>query len=160
MSADEKILTKKLTISKLKRCRIALDESKIIYANIKNQVVTVSSEYIAKIRFYVHIKKPGQAKDLRNVSVLEREKLRRQSNVKAANKWFLLPKIYYGKFIHMLQNHRVGYIDTTRGNLHVSQYYHDNVDKSFFKFYNYIKTVHFENLTYFKRNMYVYKKKT
>ena len=56
----------------------------------------------------------------------------------------------------MLQNHRVGYPDTTWGSLHVSQYYHDNVDKNF---YNYVKTIWGENLTHFPRSMYIYKKK-
>ena len=58
----------------------------------------------------------------------------------------------------MLQKHRVGYPDTTWGNLHVSQYYHDT-DNRFLKFYNYIKTIRGENLTHFPRNMYTYKKK-
>ena len=58
----------------------------------------------------------------------------------------------------MLQNQRVGYPDTTRGNIHVSQYYHDNADKIFLKFYNYIKTIRGEILTHFPRNMYIYKK--
>ena len=59
--------------------------------------------------------------------------------------------------IYMLQNHRVGYPDTTWGNLHVSQYYHD-VGKRFLKFYNYIKAIRGENLTHFPRNMYIYEK--
>ena len=104
-----------------------------------------------------NIKKPGQVKDLRNVSGLDREKLRLQFNVKATNKSFLSPKICYGTVIHMLQKHRVGYPDTTWGNLHVSQYYHDT-DNRFLKFYNYIKTIRGENLTHFPRNMYIYKK--
>ena len=103
-------------------------------------------------------KKPGQVRDIRNFSDLGREKLRRQFNVKATNKWFLLFKIYYGTVIHMLQNHRVGYPDTDCGNFHVSQYYHDNVDENFLKFYNYRKTIRGENWTYFPRNMYIYKK--
>ena len=156
MSLDEKILTQKLTISKLKRRKIVVDEFRRSYTNLKNPVATACLEYIAQIPLYFNIKKPGQVKDLSNVSGLRRETLRRQFNVKAANKWFLLPKIYYGKVIHMLQNHLFGYIDTTRGNLHVSQYYDDSVDKSFFKFYNYIKTIHRQNC--FPRNMYFYKK--
>ena len=52
-----------------------------------------------------------------------------------------LPIIYYGTVIHMLQNHWVGYPDTTRGNILVSQHYHDNADKNFLKFYSYIKAI-------------------
>ena len=52
-----------------------------------------------------------------------------------------LPIIYYGKVIHMLQDQRFGYPDTTRGNIHVRQYYHDNAEKIFLKFYSYIKTI-------------------
>lgn len=158
MSADEKTLTKKLKISTLKRRKIAVDESRIIYTNIKTQVVTASSEYIVEKPLYFNAKKPGQVKDSSNVSAIDREKLRGQFNVKAASKWFLSPKIYYGRVIYMLQNQLVGYLEPTRGNLHVSQYYDGNVDKKILKFYNYIKTVHGENLIYFPRSMSVYKK--
>ena len=48
--------------------------------------MTISSEYTSEIPSYFNIKKPGQVKDLRNVSSLEREQLRRQFNVKASNK--------------------------------------------------------------------------
>ena len=131
VSTNEKTLPKKLTMSKSTRHKIAVDESRIIYTNIKNQVVTVSSEYIAEIPLYFNIKKPGQVKDLRNVSSLDSEKLRYQFKVKATNNWFHLPKTYYGTGIHMLQNHQVGYPETAWENLHVGQYYHDNADKNF-----------------------------
>ena len=159
LSADEKTLTKKLAMAKLTRHRIAVDESRIIYTNNNNQAVTIFSEYSSEIPSYFNIKKPGQVKDLRNVSGLDREKLRRQFNVKATNEWFLSPKIYYSTVIHMLQNHRVAYADTIYENLHASQYYHDNADKNFFKFCNYIKTIRGENLIHFSRNMYIYQKK-
>ena len=70
-----------------------------------------------------------------------------------------MPIIYHGTVIRMLQNHRVGYLDTTKGSIFVSQYYHDNANNFFFKFYNYIKTIRAENLAHFLRNMYVYKQK-
>ena len=159
MPADEKALTKKLAMVKFTRHRIVADESRIIYTNNNNQSVTISSEYISEKPSYFNIKKPGKVKDLRNVSGLDTEKLRRQFNAKATNKRFLSPKIYYGTVIHMLQNRRVGYPDTAWGNLHVSQYNHDKVDKKFLKFCNYIKTIRGENLTHFPRNMYIYKKK-
>ena len=95
-------------------------------------------------------------KDLRNVSGLDGEELRCQFNVKTSNKLLFSPIIYYGTVIHMLQNHRVGYPDTTWGSLHVSQCYHDNADKNF---YNYVKTISGENLTHFPKSMYIYKKK-
>ena len=60
----------------------------------------------------------------------------------------------------MLQNHRVAYADTIYENLHASQYYHDNADKNFLKFCNYMKTIPGENLIHFPRNMYIYQKKT
>ena len=83
-------------MSKFTRYRIAVDESRIIYTNNKNQVAAVSSEYTSEIASYFNIKKTGQAKYLRNVSSLDREKLRRQFNVKASNQWFFSPIIYYG----------------------------------------------------------------
>ena len=145
-------------MGKFTRRRIAVGESKIIYTNNKNQAVTISSEYTSEIPSYFNIKKTGQVKDLRNVSGIDREKLRRQFNGKASNKWLFWPIIYYGTVIHMLQNQRIGYPDTSRGNIHVRQYYHDNVDKNFLKFYNCIKTIGGENLTHFPRNMFIYKK--
>ena len=96
MSTDEETLAKKLTMRKSTRHKITVDESRIIYTNIKNQVVTVSSEYIAEIPLYFNIKKPRQVKDLRSVSSLDSEKLRCQFKVKATNNWFHLPKTYYG----------------------------------------------------------------
>ena len=67
---------------------------------------------------------------------------------------FFHQKIYYCTAMHMLQNHWVGYLGTTMRNLCVSQYCHDNTDKDFENFYNYLKTIHGENLTYFPQNMY------
>ena len=52
---EGKTLTKKLAISKLTRRKIAVDESRIIYGNIKNQVVTVSSEYLAEKPLYFNM---------------------------------------------------------------------------------------------------------
>ena len=66
-------LTKKLTVSKLTRHIIAVDESRIIYANIKKQVDTVSSENITETPSYFNMQKPGQAKDLKML-VPSREK--------------------------------------------------------------------------------------
>ena len=73
LSTDEETLAKKLTMRKSTRHKITVDESRIIYTNIKNQVVTVSSEYIAEIPLYFNIKKPRQVKDLRSVSSLDSE---------------------------------------------------------------------------------------
>ena len=39
-------------MSKFTRYRIAVDESRIIYTNNKNQVVAVSSEYTSEIASY------------------------------------------------------------------------------------------------------------
>ena len=41
LSADEKILTKKIAMGKFTRHRIAVDESRIIYINNNNQAVTI-----------------------------------------------------------------------------------------------------------------------
>ena len=98
LSTDKETLAKKLTMRKSTRHKITVDESRIIYTNIKNQVVTVSSEYIAEIHLYFNIKKPRQVKDLRSVSSLDSEKLRCQFKVKATNNWFHLPKTYYGNW--------------------------------------------------------------
>ena len=46
--------------------------SRMFHANKKNQVISVSSEYIKDIPKYLN--RPGQAKDLRNICALEREK--------------------------------------------------------------------------------------
>ena len=61
---------------KFTRHRIAADKFIIIYANSKNQAVTIYSEYNSKIPSYFNIKKPGQVKCLRNINGLDREKLR------------------------------------------------------------------------------------
>ena len=58
----------------------------------------------------------------------------------------------------MLQNHWLGYPDTTMRNRYVSQYCHGNADKHFLSFYNYIKTIHGENLIYLLRKLCVSKK--
>ena len=118
-------------MGKFTRHRIAVDESRIIYTNNDNQAVTIYSEYTSEMPSFFNIKKSGQVKGLKNFSGLDREKLRHQFNVKASNKWLFPPIIYYGTNIHMLQNHRIGYPDSTWGNIHVSQYYHDNADKIF-----------------------------
>ena len=83
LSTDEKTLAKILAMVKFTRQRILADESRIIYTNNNNQAVTISSEYTSETPSHFNIKKPGQVKDLRNVSGLGREKLRRQFNVKA-----------------------------------------------------------------------------
>ena len=83
LSTDEKTLAKILAMVKFTRQRIVADESRIIYTNNNNQAVTISSECTSETPSYYNIKKPGQVKDLRNVSGLDREKLRRQFNVKA-----------------------------------------------------------------------------
>ena len=126
-------------MGKLTRHRIVVDESRIVYTNNNNQAVAISSEYTSEIPSYFNTKnnkqtkkKTRQVKDL-NVSGIGREKLRRQFNVKASNKWLFLSIIYYATVIPMLQNHPVGYPDTAQGNIHVSQYYHDNVDEKIFK---------------------------
>ena len=83
LSADEKILTKKIAMGKFTRHRIAVDESRIIYINNNNQAVTIFLKYTSKIPLCFNIKKPGQVKDLRNVSGLDKEKLRHQFSIKA-----------------------------------------------------------------------------
>ena len=49
LSANKKTLTKKLAMGKFTRHSIAVDESRIIYTNNKNQAVTTSSEYTSEI---------------------------------------------------------------------------------------------------------------
>ena len=55
LSADEKILTKKIAMGKFTRHRIAVDESKIIYINNNNQAITTNNnnqpDYFFKIHF-------------------------------------------------------------------------------------------------------------
>ena len=47
--------------------------SRMFYANKKNQVISLSSEYIKNMPKYFNINRPGQAKDLKNIGALERE---------------------------------------------------------------------------------------
>ena len=56
----------------------------------KNQAISISSEYIRDIPKYfnVNINRPGETKDLRNIGALKREKLRRNLNQTATNKYF------------------------------------------------------------------------
>ena len=82
----KKILTKKLTMGQTTRYKISVDMSRCsTQTKRKNQVISVSSEYIKGTPNYFNINRPGQVKDLRNISALKREKLRRNFNQTATN---------------------------------------------------------------------------
>ena len=70
---------------------------------------------------------------------------------------FFAHNILWYSYPHV-KNRQIGYPDTTRENIHVSQYFHDNADKKSLKFYNYIKTMRGENLTYFPKTCIFIKK--
>ena len=76
-TADEKTLTKKITMGKNTRLKIIVDESRMIYVTNSNNIPTLSSEWV--------ISKPGQVKDSRKFGSLDKETKRRNHNRKAIN---------------------------------------------------------------------------
>ena len=64
LSADEKTLTKKITMGKNTRFKITVDESRMMYVTNSNNVASLSSEWVKEIPIYFNIIKPGQVKDL------------------------------------------------------------------------------------------------
>lgn len=48
--------------------KITIGKSKLWYTNNSNQIINVLSELIKDIPTYFNINRPGQVKDLRNVS--------------------------------------------------------------------------------------------
>ena len=162
LSADEKTLTKKLTTRQVTRCKISVDMSRMFYANKKNQVISLSSEYIKNMPKYFNINRPGQAKDLKNIGALERENqdeiLPKQQQI---GTFIQLPTdISYSTLVIAMGDLKVGYIGTSfREKVLVSKYYDENVDKNFLKHFNFEKPVHVLNSLYFLQILFVYQKK-
>ena len=61
-------------MGKIIRRKILICKSRLSFLNSKNRVISVFSEYTNSIQQYFELKWPGQVKDLRNVSAVEREK--------------------------------------------------------------------------------------
>ena len=51
LSADEKILTKKITMGKNTRVKITVDESRTMYVTNCNNVANLYSEWVKKYRY-------------------------------------------------------------------------------------------------------------
>ena len=98
-------------MGKIIRRKISIYKSRLSFVNNKNRVISVFSEYTNSIQQYFKLKKPGQAKDLRNVSVIEREKIRRKFNKNATNKYFYSTKtIYYSTVIMAIGYNKAAYL--------------------------------------------------
>ena len=86
LSDEKKNIDKKINNGTNNKVQNFSRHVQMFYANKqKNQVISVSSEYIKGTPNYFNINRPGQVKDLRNISALKREKLRRNFNQTATN---------------------------------------------------------------------------
>ena len=70
------------------KSKITVDKSRMIYVTNKNNVASLSSEWVKEIPIFFNINKPGQVKDLRNIDSLGKETIRRNYNRKARNNLF------------------------------------------------------------------------
>ena len=131
LSADEKTLTKKITTGKNTRLKITVDKSRMMYATNHDNVASISSEWVREIPIYFNIIKPGQVKDLRNIDSLDKEKIRRNYNLKAINTLFYSTTIKTTHAVIMAHgNLKVSYLGQAFGHkIVVSKCYHDNADK-------------------------------
>ena len=101
--------------------KITIGKSKLWYTNNSNQIINVLSELIKDIPTYFNINRPGQVKDLRNVSWLEKENIRRDFNKKATNNYFYSTACLY--YSTAMGNIKVGYISSSlRGKIVLSKY--------------------------------------
>ena len=96
LSSDEKKkCKKKITMDKITRRKLAIDESRILLVTRNNHLVSVSSEYVNNIiqYFKVHDSKIKDLHHRRNAKIFtnpnttgsEREKFRRDYNQRATN---------------------------------------------------------------------------
>ena len=74
LSADEKNLTKKLTMGKNTRLKITVDKARMMYVTNRDNLASISSELVREIPIYFDLIKPAQVKDLRNIDSLDKEK--------------------------------------------------------------------------------------
>ena len=129
LSADEKTLTKKITMGKNTRFKFIVGESRMIYVTSNNNVASLSLEWVKEIPISFNIIKPGQVKDLRNIDRLDKETIRKNYNRKANN------NLFYSKTIKTTRTHgnfKVTYLGPVFAHkIVVSKYYHDNVNKNF-----------------------------
>lgn len=85
--------------------------------------------------------KDGETKDLRNVSPLEREKIRREYNSKAFNLWFYSMTGSKDQRTVMVaeDNYRVRYHGQVFGNyLVVSEYHYRHNKTNFLRYFNFV----------------------
>ena len=88
LSADEKNLTKKITMGKNTRLKITVDKARMMYVTNRDNLASISSELVKEIPIYFDIIKPTQVKDLRNIDSLDKEKTRTNYNKKAISNLF------------------------------------------------------------------------
>ena len=88
LSADEKNLTKKITMGKNTRLKIIVDKARMMYVTNRDNLASISSELVKEIPIYFDIIKPAQVKDLRNIDSLDKEKTRTNYNKKAISNLF------------------------------------------------------------------------
>ena len=88
LSADEKNLTKKITMAKNTRLKITVDKARMMYVTNRDNLASISSELVKEIPIYFDIIKPTQVKDLRNIDSLDKEKTRTNYNKKAISNLF------------------------------------------------------------------------
>ena len=55
------------------RFKITVDESRMMYATNRDNVASLSSEWVRETPIYFNIIKPRQVKDLRNIDSLDKE---------------------------------------------------------------------------------------
>ena len=75
-------------MGKTTRQKLGIDESRILLVTRNNRFVSVSCEYANNIIQYFKVR-DGEMKDLRNITGLEIEKLIRDYNQRATNKYLL-----------------------------------------------------------------------
>ena len=133
LSADEKTLTKKITMGKNTRFKITVDESRMMYVTNSNNVASLSSEWVKEIPIYFNIIKPGQVKDLRNIDSLDKETIRRNHNREAIDNLFYSTTVKTTRTVIMAhRNFKVSCLGQVFAhNIVVRKYYHDNADKIF-----------------------------
>ena len=133
LSADEKTLTKKITMGKNTRFKITVDESRMMYVTNSNNVASLSSEWVKEIPIYFNIIKQGQVTDLGNNDSLHKETIRKNHNRKAINNLFYSTTVKTTRTVIMAHgNFRVSYLGQVFAQrIVLSKYYHDNADKKF-----------------------------
>ena len=130
LSADEKILTKKITMGKNTRFEITVDESRMICVTSNNDEISLSSEWVKEIPIHFNIIKAGQVRDLRNIDSLDKETIRRKHNREAIDKFLYSTTTKTTRTVIMAhRNFEVSYLGQVFAHkIVVSKYYHDNAD--------------------------------